>query len=38
MVSIKYRCSYLDAVGTLVLNYGTTNMAPTQKQQSLLLR
>jgi hypothetical protein len=39
MVPLKYECPYLDnvSVETFVLNYGTTNVASTQKDQLLLL-
>jgi hypothetical protein len=37
-VSIKYKCPYQDTVSAakIVLNYGATNVAPTQKDKPLL--
>jgi hypothetical protein len=35
VVSIKYRCPYLDAV---LMSYGATNVVPTQKDQLLPYR
>lgn len=36
IVCVEYGCPYVDAVSTLVLYYGQTNVAPTQKKQYLL--